>query len=81
MTHSAHFIYRYVRLYHVIKREGNIQFNDTLDTFYLHICQAMSCKKEGGREIFNLMTHSTHFIYIYARLCHVRKREGGKYLI
>ena len=83
MTHSAHFIYRYVSLYHVRKREGGTIFNliDALDTLYLQICTAISCKKHAHSEIFNLTTHSAHFIYRYVWLYHVRKREGGKYLI
>ena len=54
-THSTH----YLRLYgikHMIK-EGNVLFNDALNTFYLWLY--------GRKEMFYLMTHSTHFIYGY----------------
>ena len=36
------------------RKEGNVLFNDALDTFYF---------TEGRKERFYLMTHSTHFIY------------------
>ena len=60
------------------RKEGNVLFNDTLNTFYL---QVNGVGKEGnvlfndtlstfylqlngvGKEMFYLMTHSTHFIY------------------
>ena len=51
MTHSTHFIYRYIE-----GRKENVLFNDALNTFYLRLY---------GRKMFYLMTHSTHFIYGY----------------
>ena len=39
------------------RKEGNVLFNDALNTFYLRLY--------GRKEIFYLMTHSTHFIYGY----------------
>ena len=37
--------------------EGNVLFNDALNTFYLRLY--------GRKEMFYLTTHSTHFIYGY----------------
>ena len=37
----------------VVWKEGNVLFNDALNTFYLR------------KEMFYLMTHSTHFVYGY----------------
>ena len=55
-----------------IKREKCFLFNDTLNTFYLrlygirHMVKDHSdSEKEREREMFYLMTHSTHFIYGY----------------
>ena len=61
-THSTHLIYSYME-------EGNVLFNDTLNTFHLRLY--------GGRkkEMFYLMTHSTHFIYGYM------EEEGRKCFI
>ena len=77
MTHSTHFIYgrkeiksnqkvlfkvgTFYNNQHKLSREGNVLFNDTLNTFYL--------RKEEGKEMYYLMTHSTHFIY--------RRKEGN----
>ena len=47
------------------RKEGNVLFNDALNTFYLRLY--------GRKEIFYLKTHSTHFIYVYM--------EGRKYFI
>ena len=44
-------------LFTVILKEGNVLFNDALNTFYLRLY----CRKE----MFYLTTHSTHFIYGY----------------
>ena len=44
-------------LFTVIWKEGNVLFNDTLNTFYLRLY--------GRKEMFYLTTHSTHFIYGY----------------
>ena len=48
-THSTHFIYGYM--------EGNVLFNDVLNTFYLWLY--------GRKKMFYLTTRSTHFIYGY----------------
>ena len=45
-------------------KEGNVLFNDALNTFYLRL-YGVSLKKEGRKEMFYLTTHSTHFIYGY----------------
>ena len=37
--------------------EGSVLFNDALNTFYLCLY--------GGKEVFYLTMHSTHFIYAY----------------
>ena len=39
-------------------KEGNVLFNDVLNTFYFVIL-------EGRKEMFYLTTYSTHFIYGY----------------
>ena len=64
--------YRYISLFiepctqHILftlniegKKEGNVLFNNALNTFYYDIW------KEGRKEKFYLTTHSTHFIYGY----------------
>ena len=69
-THSTHFIYCYMAS-DIWKIEGNVLFNDTLNTFYLrlygvgHMVKDHSDSKRGSKEMFYLMTHSTHFIYGY----------------
>ena len=40
-----------------LEEEGNVLFNDTLNSFYLRLY--------GRKEMFYLMMHSTHFIYDY----------------
>ena len=52
-THSTHFIYGYMEG----RKEGNVLFNNALNTFYLWLY--------GMKEMFYLKTHSTHFIYGY----------------
>ena len=64
------------------EKEGNVLFNDTLNTFYLrlyiicfetmsqmsretHVCYLSVCVGGRRKEMFYLMTHSTHFIYGY----------------
>ena len=54
MMHSTHFICSYM--------EGNVLFNDALNTFYLWLY--------GLKEMFCLTMHATYFIYSYM--------EGGK---
>ena len=52
-----------------VRKEGNVSFNDALNTFYLrlygigHIVKDHSAR--GRKEMFYLTTHSTHFIYGY----------------
>ena len=48
-------------------KEGNVLFNDTLNTFYLWLCGIGHMVKER-KEMCYLMTHSTHFIYGYVAL-------------
>ena len=53
------------------KKEGNVLFNDALNTFYLrlygvrHMVEDHSDSVRGRKEMFYLTTHSTHFIYGY----------------
>ena len=54
--HSTHFIYDYMEG----RTEGNVLFNDALNTFYLRLYG-----REGQKEMFYLTMHSTHFIYDY----------------
>ena len=61
MMHSTHFIYGYMAS--DIWKEGNVLFNDTLNTFYLWLYGIGHM--EGRKEMFYLTTHSTHFIYGY----------------
>ena len=76
-THSTHFIYSYING----RKEGNVLFNDALNTFYLQLYQWKEGRKclfndalntfylvismEGRKEMFHLTMHSTHFIYSY----------------
>ena len=68
-THSTHFIYGYMEG----RKEGNVLFNDTLNTFYLWLYGW----KEGRKEMFYLTMHSTHFIYGYMD----GRKEGRKCFI
>ena len=64
---------RHSHLYVVLNntKEGNVLFNDTLDTFYLrlygsrYMVKDHSDSERGRKEMFYLTTHSTHFIYGY----------------
>ena len=49
------------------RKEGNILFNDALNTFYLRLYGVRHMVKDhtGRKEIFYLTMHSTHFIYGY----------------
>ena len=77
-THSTHFIYGYMAS-GCYRKEGNILFNDALNTFYLRL-YGVGVLQEGRKEIFYLTTHSTHFIYGYmASWCY--RKEGRKYFI
>ena len=49
-THSTVFIYSYMEG----RKEGNVLFNNSLNTFYLQLY--------GKKEMFYLTMHSTHFI-------------------
>ena len=61
-------IAQWVRL---LRKEGNLLFNDVLNTFYLrlydvgHMVEDHSDSERGRKELFYLTTHSTHFIYGY----------------
>ena len=47
------------------RKEGNVLFNDALNTFYLWLYGIRHMVKEGRKEMFYLTMHSTHFIYGY----------------
>ena len=48
------------------KKEGNVIFNDALNTFHSRLYSVgHMAKREREREMFYLTTHSTHFIYGY----------------
>ena len=79
-THSTHFIYSYMasvpvneginQLKEKGRKEGNVLFNDALNTFYLRLYGVTHMVKdhsdsEREREMFYLTTHSTNFIYGY----------------
>ena len=65
--------YYYRQAFPYGRKEGNVLFHDTLNTFYLWLYgvrhmvknQSDSEKGEREREMFYLTTHSTHFIYGY----------------
>ena len=63
--HSTHFIYGYMKG----RKEGNVLFNDALNTFYLQLY--------GRKEMFYLTPHSTQFIYSYME----GRQEGRKCFI
>ena len=51
------------------RKEGNVLFNDALNTFYFlrlygigHMVKDDSDIEEGRKEMFYLMTHSTYFM-------------------
>ena len=46
-------------------KEGNVLFNDALNTFYLRLYGVGYQVSEGRKEMFYLTMHSTHFIYVY----------------
>ena len=51
-THSTHFIYGYIASVFSVKvKEGNVLFNDALDTFYLRLYYYISvfCKGQGRK--------------------------------
>ena len=53
------------------QQEGNVLFNDALNTFYLrlygvrYMVKDHSDSERGRKEMFYLTTHSTHSIYGY----------------
>ena len=48
------------------RKERNVLFNDTLNTFNVQLYGIGYVVKDHGRkEMFYLTTHSTHFIYNY----------------
>ena len=51
------------------RKEGNVLFNDTLNTFYLPLYGVRHMVKDhsgrGRKEMFYLTMYSTHFIYGY----------------
>ena len=53
------------------RNEGNVLFNNTINTFYLRLYGVRDMVKDhsdserGRKEMFYLMTHSTQFIYGY----------------
>ena len=53
------------RIYGKGRKEGNVLFNDALNTFYLRSYGVGHMVKEGRKEMLYLMMHSTHFIYGY----------------
>ena len=73
-THSTHFILQHTQhiLFMFIK-EGNVLFNDTLNTFYFTTHSTHFILRHTQHILFTvikegnvyLMTHSTHFIYGY----------------
>ena len=52
---------------HSDRKEGNVLFNDALNTFYLRLygVRHMLNDHSDRKEMFYLTTHSTHFIYGY----------------
>ena len=70
-THSTHFI---LRLYGVRYMEGNVLFNDALNTFYFTVIWRQTY---GRKEIFNFMTHSTHFILRLYGIRHMVKDHSA----
>ena len=55
-------------------KEGNVLFNDALNTFYLWLYGVR--RNEGRKEMFYLTMHSTHFIYGY--MVSEGRKEGGR---
>ena len=51
------------------RKEANVLFNDTLNTFYLRLYGIRHMVKDHSdnerKEMFYLTTHSIHFIYGY----------------
>ena len=76
-THSTHFIYGYMTLDIWYRKEGNVLFNDALNTFYLRLYDVRHMVQEGRKEMFYLTTHSTHFIYGYMTLDIWYRKEGN----
>ena len=47
------------------RQEGNVLFNDALNTFYVRLYGKGPLSKSERKDIFYLMTHPTHFMYSY----------------
>ena len=75
-THSTHFIYGYMVSDIWLRKEGNVLFNDALNTFYLRLYGVRHMVKEG-RKCFKIRTHSTHFIYGYMASDIWLRKEGN----
>ena len=66
-------------------RNGNVLFNDALNTFYLRFHDVGHIIKDylgvrGRKEMFYLTTHSTHFIYGYMALDHADSERGNRHM-
>ena len=61
------------------RKEGNVLFNDALNTFYFTVIWRQTHGK-GRKEMFYLTTHSTHFILRLYGARHMVK-EGRKCFI
>ena len=65
------------------RKEGNVLFNDALNTFYLrlygvgHMVKNQSDRERGRKEMFYLTMHSTHFIYGYMVKNHSDRERGN----
>ena len=56
------------------RKEGNVLFNDTLNTFHFTVIWHRTYCKEG-KEVFYLMTHSTHCILRLYGVRHIIRKE------
>ena len=56
------------------RKEGNVLFNDTLNTFHFTVIWHLTYCKEG-KEVFYLMTHSTHCILQLYGVGHIVRKE------
>ena len=52
-------------MYDLERKEGNVLFNNALNTFYLRLYGVRCMIWRERKEMFYLTTHSTHFIYGY----------------
>ena len=95
-THSTHFIYGYMASDHSDsengRKEGNVLFNDTLNTFYLRLYGVRHMVKDHSDseiEIFNILyclikkgSFLTLFvsIYFFVRLFSPKRKPIPKHL-